>query len=165
MDVTTHTIVLGPVPTGQPNAKLMAYGPGPAGSVVYASGGSGLVACSPTTLAVQGSAALPSLPFVWTNGSQMNLSAGGSEWLLDLWNPATSQQELWVMTAATLQTGFVMPTATGSSTAATTVLRSGTLRKAYARTGPTTLVPIPTDPIGAPLPPITLPFAGTVISN
>ena len=158
MDITTHTIVLGPVSTGQPTA-LKAYGPGPAGATLYAAGGVGLMACSPTTLAVQGSIPLPSFPTVWTNNSQMNLSAGGTEWLLDLWNPATSQQELWVMNAATLQTSFVMPS-TG-----TTVLQSGTLRKAYALTGTTTLVPIPTDPIGAPLPPITLPVAGTVISN
>lgn len=166
MDVTTHAIVLGPVPTGQPNARLVAIGPGPAGSAVYAAGGSAatgysLMACSPATLAVQGAVGLPAVPnmYVWTNTAQMNLSAGGTEWLIDLWNPATSQ-ELWAVNAATLQPSFVMPSS------GTTVLRSGTLRKAYALTGPTTLVPILTDPVGAPLPPITLPAAaGAVISN
>ena len=82
--------------------------------------------------------------------------------------PAVLEKLFYVMSlvavnAASLQLTPVVPSVLPDSTM---VLRSDSLRKAYALTGTgQTVVPIPTDPIGTPGTPITLPHAAVALRS
>jgi hypothetical protein len=148
-DLTTH-VISGPLATG---GKVVAVGPGPGGPSVFLDvnlpTGPALVAVSPQTLALQ----IAPMP---APVNAILLTAGGTEWLVEVVPAATASGSLLVMNPSSLQFSTVLPSILADST---TILRSDTLRKAYALTGWTTAVAIPTDPAGTPGPSITLPFA------
>ena len=95
-----------------------------------------------------GSVALP------TYVGKMQLTAGGTEWLVGL------GQDLHVMNPANLQMSLFL----SSVWSDVLVVRSDTLRKAYVRVGPNDIVGFPTDPVGPPGPPLAI-GPGTLVSN
>ncbi|MAG58358.1 MAG: hypothetical protein CMJ83_18885 [Planctomycetes bacterium] len=158
-DVSNHTAALGaPVPLGQSGATTLRFGPGPAGPayyVVFPATGSiarllpGLFTTAATVSATVGTALL-------------ELSAGGSEWLLVRPGGASP------FTTATAGVLLRMDPATSTLTTLATLpteaqqlllpLPSGTLRKAHLISGTASMLTIATDPAIAPGPAVSLPI-------
>ena len=146
-DTATQTALL-PSPALIPNSApldVLRAGPGTQGpALFYVNQTAGtLYQLSPTTLSVTAGP-------ISVGNVQMELSDGGTEWLL------TGGPNVSVMNPATLA---ITPTAIplGSSSSLIT-LRSGSVPSVYLFNYPTSLTPIATDPTTVASPAITIPF-------